>query len=142
MTYPNLSQLKRRRQVARLRLRHLTCREIADALALGGEKVSYVTVARDLQAIEADWRKEAARDLGEHKGRLLAENQELRRVLWSQTTLDAAAISRSLEYEARLLGLYTYTAPAVDVEEQLVEMGLDPAEVLRQVEEILAGNPQ
>jgi hypothetical protein len=128
--------------VARLKLRGLTCREIADALQKSDSSVSYATVSRDLAAIEADWRQAAAADLGEHKARLLAENQELRRVQWSQSPIDAAAIQRSLDYEARLLGLYTYTPPTVNVEEQLLEMGLDPAEVIRKVEAYLAGDSE
>lgn len=136
MTYPKLTQTKRRCQVARLRLHQLTYREIADEL-----KVSHVTVARDLIAIEADWRAQAARDLGEHKSRELAMLHEVEHVAWLQSPPDLAIILRTSEQRCKLLQLYGY-APGVDVEGELREMGLDPAIVIAKVEAYLAGgNP-
>lgn len=133
-----LPQVRRRRNVARLRLRGLSTREIAEAL-----KVSHATIVRDLKVVEADWRALAAGDLDTHKATLLAEHRELRREIWSSPgDRDYGALLRSLDLEARLLGLYGYTPTPVDIEKQIAELGLDPASVLRQVEEILAGDTE
>ena len=100
----------RRRQVAALRLRGLTEREIAQALAekghvnpKTGRAWSQATINTDIKAIREDWRKEATQDIAEHIARILAELSEVKRSAWVEK--DYQAILRAIEKEAKILGV-------------------------------------
>jgi hypothetical protein len=103
--------------------------------------VTHTTVVRDLKRIKEAWINEYAADINTHKAHLRAEHREVRRRLWNAPTPDYALILRSLEGEAKLYDAPAGPAAAPDVELQLSELGLDPAEVLQQVEAMLAGAP-
>lgn len=101
---------RRRRAVAALRLRHLTQREIVDALAKQGfrnpnteKPYELGTVNSDLKALEAEWRASALGDITQHKGNHVAELTEVRRKAWQDNKL--FYVLKSLEQEARVLGL-------------------------------------
>lgn len=100
----------RRRQVASLRLRGYTEREIADELAnegmlnpRTGMPWTQQTMNNDLKAIREDWRKRAAEDIAEHIARILAELSEVKRSAWAEK--DYQAILRAIEKEAKILGV-------------------------------------
>lgn len=134
----------RRRLVAGMRLRHVTLREIVDALARSGEQNpatgkpwSLFAVHADSKALDAEWRAEAAKDTDTHKSAMLAELREVRRKAWAEGSL--AIVLRSLQQEAQLLGL---DEPAkidigVYVRRMAEEMGLDPDEAMREAERVL-----
>src|SRR5438128_2562476 len=70
---------ERRQQVARLRLRGLTQRDIARAL-----NCSIGTVNGDLRVAREQWQAAAASATHEHQARVLAEIHEVRRMAWAQ----------------------------------------------------------
>ncbi len=99
----------RRRQVAGMRLRGLTEREIVQGLAQqgflnprNGKPWSQATVNTDITAIREDWRRRAAEDMGEHIARILAELSEVKRAAWAEK--DFGSILRAIEKEAKILG--------------------------------------
>src|SRR5262245_59683463 len=100
----------RRQQVAQLRVRGATQREIVDALDRAtiwnhdrGEPWGLSTINRDLQLLEAEWRENAAQAIADHRARLLAEIREVRRVAWSKGDLDL--VLKGIKQEADLLGV-------------------------------------
>lgn len=108
---------RRRRWVARLRLRGMTQREIVDRLPLieeGGYTTGILnprtlkpyalgTVNSDLKAMAKLWREAAAQDIKVHKARQMAELAEVRRAAWAKGHL--TSVLRGLLQEAKLLGL-------------------------------------
>ena len=64
----------RRKRVLALYLRHVTQSEIASLL-----NVNQSTISRDIEVIEAEWRKERDRDLSEWKARMLADLESIER---------------------------------------------------------------
>lgn len=119
----------RRHLVARLRLRGLTVREIADELAEQGIQCNKSTVSRDLQAIETDWRKSSMRDIAEHKAAQIAELREVRRDCWKYR--DYRGIMRSLELEVRILG--TDSPIQIDWRREVEQMGIDAGELFEEM---------
>lgn len=89
---------ERRTQVAALRLRGNTQREIADKL-----RISLGTVNADIKAIECEWRQQATADTQAYKGRVLAELAEVKRAAWAAT--DFRVVLQALKAECDLLGL-------------------------------------
>lgn len=105
------SIVHRRELVARLRLRGMTLREIAAALAKQnppivnpdtGEAYSDVTIKNDLDALKAEWSKNASVAIDEHQSRQFAELQEIKRDAWSQKNPQLALAA--LDKEMKLLG--------------------------------------
>jgi len=99
----------RRRQVAILRLRGLTQREIVSTLAGQGiiniktkKPWSLGIINRDLSALEAEWRAEAGRAMDEHKAQQLAELNEVRRSAWSNK--DLTTVLKVIKQESDILG--------------------------------------
>lgn len=85
----------RRREVAALRRRRLTIRQIVEVLANGGRKNprtgkpwDIATIHRDLEAIKEAMRAEAVKDASEHKAEILADYQELIRLAWVEKRYD------------------------------------------------------
>lgn len=100
----------RRHQVAMLRLRGLTQREIVDMLAREGavnpetsEPYSLGTINSDIQALEKEWREQAARDTATRRAELLAELRAARRQAWSDK--DVSNVLRGIKQEVELFGL-------------------------------------
>lgn len=124
----------RRRQVAVLRLRGMTQREIIDTLENGkvvnpdtGKPWSLGIINSDLKALDAEWRAEAAKAIDEHKARQLAELNEVRRAAWA--VKDLATVLKVLKQEVDILG----TAAAIKLHWQdTLPDGYDANEVLRQ----------
>ncbi len=117
MPRPNLNSsdheilAARRQQVARLRLRGLSIRDIVQALAMPplsltdpktGKAYSIATIHRDLKAIEAEWRASALADIGEWKAKQLAEIAEVKRAAWLEK--DLAAVLSALKQEIEVMG--------------------------------------
>ena len=110
----------RRQTVARLRLRGLTQRDVMDALnqqsirdalangipANQAEQWSLGTINRDIKAIEAEWVRQAVRDTGEHKARVLAELDEVLREAWKLNDL-----KHVLSWSAQVRALMGLDAP-------------------------------
>jgi hypothetical protein len=102
--------LFRREKVTRLRLRHLSLREIVQELDQQGirnprthEPYDLTTIHRDIRALEREWEERAAEDMARHKGELIAELREARRQAWDDDKL--SYVLRSIEQEAKILGL-------------------------------------
>ncbi len=100
---------ERRRNVASLRLRGFTQREIVDNLPRlkivnpeTGDPYSLGTINGDIKAIREDWRRRAAEDMGEHIARILAELSEVKRAAWAEK--DFGSSLRAIEKEAKILG--------------------------------------
>lgn len=100
----------RRRQVAAMRLRGMTQREIVEGLEsrgrvndATGNPWSLAIVNRDLKMLKQEWREETMKDVAEHKARNLAELREARRMAWQDRK--HYAILQGLKQEAELLGL-------------------------------------
>lgn len=101
---------ERRRNIASLRLRGMTQREIEQNLPRlkivnprKGKPWSLGTINKDLQAIHEEWVKEATRAIAEHKANLLAELRELKRAAWAEK--DYQAILRAIDKECKILGV-------------------------------------
>lgn len=113
----------RRREVAALRRRRLTMRQIVAALhtagrvnPANGRPWSLYTVKTDLDALEQAARTEALKDTSEHKAEILADYQELLRLAWSERRYEDAR--RILKDTRELLGT---DAPQVIVFEQVAQ---------------------
>ena len=131
---------RRRENVGRLRLRGLSQREIITALTRVKDtdgspdpiKASLGTVNRDLKVLEAEWRANAARDIGEHIANQLAEIAEARRKCWQLE--DMAGLARFIKLEADIRGT---NAPAkvelYDWRAHAAARGIDPDKVVDQV---------
>lgn len=81
----------RRREVAALRRRRLTIRQIVKALADAGRvnpktgtPWALGTIKKDLDALQAQYRAAAMRDVTEHKSEILADYDELMRIAWQE----------------------------------------------------------
>ncbi len=102
----------RRRKVARLYARKVTQAEIAQSLG-----VDQATVSRDIQAIEAQWRREAQAEVGAIRSQELAELREMERDVvhhLSKATSDrdrARWVAERLKIKARVAALMGLTRP-------------------------------
>ncbi len=78
---------------------------IAEALG-----VSTATISRDIRALEAQWREEAARDIAAARGEMLARHHDLRKGLATAARVgDVQAVKATLAIDAedaKLMGLY------------------------------------
>jgi hypothetical protein len=101
----------RRERVAHLRLKQLSAREIADALATGdfpllnpdtGEPYTHTTILSDIKALNSRWRKEANIATEKHAARQFAEMQETKRLAWQQN--DGDLVIKVIDKEMKLLG--------------------------------------
>jgi hypothetical protein len=111
----------RRREVAALRRRRLTMRQIVAALEKAGrinpitnEPWSLATIKRDLDTLTAAARSEALKDVSEHKAEILADYDELMRLAWQEKRYED--IRKVLKDVRDLLGT---DAPQVIVFEQV-----------------------
>lgn len=100
---------ERRAEVARLRLRGRTVREIVGGLAqrglvnpADGEPWSLGTVAADIKALERQWREEAVEELATHKARQLARLEEHYREAWQAA--DLREVRENVKLAMALLG--------------------------------------
>lgn len=127
----SIMQLRRQR-VAELRLMGASQREIWKALAEGGrdgagrlinpstnEPFSLGTINGDIQALEEEWRRNAAQSTNLHQARQLAEIQKIKIQAFSQKS--PALALRAIELEMKLLGT---AAP------QKIDLGLPIDKVL------------
>lgn len=105
------AMIHRRQQVARLRLRGLSIRDIVQALALPplsltdprtGKPYSIGTIHRDLKAIEAEWKASAQADIAAWKARQLAELAEVKRAAWLEK--DLPMVLSAIKQEADIIG--------------------------------------
>ena len=101
--------IARREQVARLRLKGLSQREIVRELAeMGvlnpetGKHYKVMSINRDCQELDREWRERQAADTDQLRGTQLAEIREARRVAWKNNDLNA--VYRGMELEIKLLG--------------------------------------
>ena len=96
----------RRRQVAALLLGGASNHgQIADQLG-----VSRPTISRDIRALEAQWREEAARDIAAARGEMISRHHVLRKGLATAARAgDVQAVKATLAIDAedaKLMGLY------------------------------------
>lgn len=101
---------RRREVVARLRLQGLTEREITEALPEHGilnpdtdKPYDITTIHRDITALVKQWRDNAAGDISEHRGKLLAELEEVRRQCAASGELKAWI--SAMNASAKILGV-------------------------------------
>ncbi len=111
----------RRREVAALRRRRYTVRQIVRALEKANrlnpktEKPwDVATIQRDIQTLRAEAHREALKDTSEHKAEILADYQELIRLGWVEKRYED--VRKVLKDMRELLGT---DAPQVVVYEQL-----------------------
>lgn len=102
--------MMRREVVARLALKRMSLREIADALEKQGivnpdtgEAYSYGTVKRDLDAMSEEWKANAQRDLDTMRHEVLAELNEVKRAAWANN--DLTSIIKAVDRISKLFGL-------------------------------------
>lgn len=100
---------RRRLDVAQLRLRGLTQREIEEQLKTArkvnpktGKPWSLGTINGDLAALSEQWQKEATAEIAELKAQQLAEIRAARRQAWVDK--DIAQIRQLIKLEMDLLG--------------------------------------
>lgn len=105
---------RRRELVAQLRLRQLTCREIADTLAqprdgrppllnpATGKPFTHVTIKNDLDFIRKEWQERRAAAADEHIDRQFAEITEVKRAGWA--TANPKLVLEGIDREMKLLG--------------------------------------
>ncbi len=99
----------RRMRVASLVLRQLNQREIVEALGRvmvnpeTGKPYSLGTINSDIRHLRTEWRQKAISDLDEHRSRVWAELQEVKREAWAQKNLKA--VLACLAQERALLKL-------------------------------------
>ena len=104
----------RRRKVARLYARKVTQTEIAQSLG-----VDQATVSRDVQAIEAQWRREVQAEVEAIRAQELTELREMERDVIhprSKATSDrdrARWVAERLKIKARVAALMGLDAPVV-----------------------------
>lgn len=135
----------RRENVARLRLRGLSIREIIVMLAKldppvvgkDGKPWNVGTIHGDLKAITAEWRARAAASIDQLKSEQLAELREVKRRAWADG--DLANLLRALKQEAEIAGIDApkkveindlrekADSDLVDEFQRLVESGAAPA---------------
>ncbi len=108
--------MDRRRQVAALRLRGYTEREIQKGLAApdkdgkasaflnpkNGTPWSLGTIHKDIVALEAAWRADMVEKTDDHKARIFAELMEVARACWKSGDHDR--VLKSLQQQRELLG--------------------------------------
>jgi hypothetical protein len=142
----------RRHKVAYWLLRHLSVREIVEALAKQGE-VNPVTnkpwsrlpIHQDCKWWREQWRKEATADIAKLQGAVLAQIREVQRQGWLHS--DYSLVLKALGQERELLGLDAPTK--IDIEHTIRQIalaeGLDPDEAVREAQRIInasAGRPR
>lgn len=113
-TDPTIIEMRRAR-VAQLKLRGLSSREIALALARGdaqgagrivnphtGQPYTHPVILSDLKVLQGEWRKERLQDTDTHVDRQYTEIQEIKRAAWA--TSDPELALKALDREMKLLG--------------------------------------
>jgi predicted transcriptional regulator len=88
--------LARREQVAALRLRGRTQREIATMLG-----VSLGTVNGDLDALQTEWKANAAQDIEIHRAKMLAELEAVKAAGWGEKSPETVIKAIALESKLR-----------------------------------------
>jgi DNA-binding transcriptional MerR regulator len=103
--------IARRQQVARLRLRGLSIRDIVQALAMPplsmtdpktGRAYSIGTIHRDLKAIKAEWQESAQEDIAAWRAQQIAEIAEVKRAAWLEK--DLGMVLRAIQQEVDIIG--------------------------------------
>ena len=105
----------RRVRVAQLKLRGMTTREIALALAQGdangngrimnpatGKPYDHTVIVKDLKVLQAEWKEQRMQDTDTHAERELAEINEIKRAAWA--TADPELALKALDREMKILG--------------------------------------
>lgn len=102
---------KRREMVSQLRLRGLSIREIAEALAHSNppllnpdtkQPYSHVTIKNDIDALNLEWEKQRMTNTSIHKNRQFMLIQEVNRAAWA--TKEPELVLKALDREMKLLG--------------------------------------
>lgn len=100
----------RRELVAKFRLRRLSFRAIAKALAdigcvnpRSGEPWNHKVVADDCAALLAEWKERARDEFDDRRACLLSELEEVRAAGWAADNFDV--VLRAIKSERELLGL-------------------------------------
>ena len=106
----------RRLLVARLRIRGSTQREIQQRLATPSKETgqfatvnpegnpwSLATIHRDCKYLSKQWRKEATKEIAQHKAEINAELAELKRFGWQHN--DPKTVSDAIKQQRAMFGL-------------------------------------
>ena len=133
----------RRSKVAFWLVRHLTIREIVDAMSKQGERNpatqepwSRDPVQKDILWLREQWRKQATDRTDKAQGVVLAQIREVQHQAWLKS--DYPLVLRAVEDEREMLGLDAPTK--IDIEHTIRQMaeaeGLDPDEAVKEAERI------
>lgn len=132
----------RRKAVSTARLRGMTCEQIAGLLAEQGitnprteEPWSISTINKDLKAIEEEWKEETFKGISDHRARVLAEIQEVKRSAWMAGK--HSIVLRAIDQEVGLLGLNELERMGVEIALANLLKGF-PKEIADQLKAILA----
>lgn len=106
--------LARREQVASLRLRGLTVREIATILQVG-----VATIDRDLDALKAEWQANAAQDMEVHRAKMLAELEAVKAAGWGEKSPET--VIKAIALESKLRGTDAPQKISMDVSTLSIE---------------------
>lgn len=101
----------RRARVSQLKLRGLSAREIALALAQGETPIvnpntnkpyAHTVILDDLKVLNAEWQEERLQNTDVHASRQLAEINEIKRAAWVKSDPELAL--KALDREMKILG--------------------------------------
>lgn len=105
----------RRARVAQLKLRGMSSREIADALAKGdkdgnnrmvsprtGRPYDHMVILSDLEALRGEWKAIQGTAMDDHQARQFMEIQEIKKTAWATKNPELAL--KALDREMKLLG--------------------------------------
>jgi predicted transcriptional regulator len=107
--------LARREQVAALRLRGRTQREIATMLG-----VSLGTVNGDLDALQTEWKANAAQDIEIHRAKMLAELEAVKAAGWGEKSPET--VIKAIALESKLRGTDAPVEVKATVEQKMVKL--------------------
>lgn len=127
---------RRREAVARLRVRGLSVRSIAQALATldppiineDGKPYGKSTIQADIDALREQWREDSGRAIAEHHAEQLAQLREVQREAWRDKDLDL--VLKTHDRIARILGTDAPTKQEVAVS------SIDPQTVAAAIERV------
>lgn len=132
----------RQKTVSSARLRGMTCQQIVALLAdqdiinpRTKQPWSVATISKDLKIIEEGWREETFKNISDHRSRVLAEIQEVKRTAWLSGK--HSIILRAIDQEVSLLGLNELERMGVEIALANLLKGF-PKKVADQLKKVLA----
>lgn len=136
------TRVLRQRIVSSARLRGLKIADIVDLLEKEGivnprtgTPWCAATISKDIKCVAGEWKQEMLADISDHRARVLAEINEVKRSAWK--TGKHAIVLRAIEQEVNLLGLNELERMGVEIALANLLKGI-PAEVADALKKRLA----